>query len=133
MKTPENWIQPVSSDIELQDKHPFLLYKNKVRLKTDHLVVSGVNFISRFLLKQDSIHGIWFYEEQKCSMAYSMLSKLVDKVSSGVAGDQGSKQQGHHQQQQHQLQQQLQGNKGQKSQSNGTTLADMLSNAGTKG
>ena len=26
----DNWIQPISAEIELQDKHPFLLYKRKV-------------------------------------------------------------------------------------------------------
>jgi len=51
-----NLIQPITKDIELQDKTPFLLYKTK------------------------EIHGIWFYESGNCQKLYSMMSSVIEKL-----------------------------------------------------
>merc|ERR1711988_289904 len=51
-----NLIQPITKDIELQDKTPFLLYKTK------------------------EIHGIWFYESDNCQKLFVMMNSVIDKL-----------------------------------------------------
>jgi len=51
-----NLIQPITKDIELQDKTPFLLYKTK------------------------EIHGIWFYESNNCQKLFVMMNSVIDKL-----------------------------------------------------
>merc|ERR1711976_453075 len=52
-----NLIQPITKDIELQDKTPFLLYKTK------------------------EILGIWFYEAANCKKLYQIISQVMNKMS----------------------------------------------------
>merc|ERR550539_1598988 len=52
-----NLIQPITKDIELQDKTPFLLYKTK------------------------EIHGIWFYEAANCKKLYQIISQVMNKAN----------------------------------------------------
>ena len=54
-----NLIQPITKDIELQDKTPFLLYKTK------------------------EILGIWFYEAANCKKLYQIISQVMEKMSNG--------------------------------------------------
>jgi len=54
-----NLIQPITKDIELQDKTPFLLYKTK------------------------EINGIWFYETANCKKLYQIISQVMNKMSTG--------------------------------------------------
>lgn len=54
-----NLIQPITKDIELQDKTPFLLYKTK------------------------DIFGIWFYEQANCKNLYQMINQVINKVKHG--------------------------------------------------
>merc|ERR1711976_543103 len=51
-----NLIQPITKDIELQDKTPFLLYKTK------------------------EILGIWFYEAANCKKLFVMMNSVIDKL-----------------------------------------------------
>jgi len=57
-----NLIQPVTKDIELQDKTPFLLYKIK------------------------DIHGIWFYEQANCQKLFATISQIIDRLRKGHNG-----------------------------------------------
>jgi len=59
-----NLVQPVTKDIDLQDKSPFLLYK----LKTD-------------------IHGIWFYEQANCKKLFNTISQVIDRIKKGNPGN----------------------------------------------
>jgi len=65
-----NLIQPITKDIELQDKTPFLLYKTK------------------------EIHGIWFYESDNCQKLFVMMNSVIDKLKNTKKDntDKGSKQ-----------------------------------------
>lgn len=50
-----NWIQPISSEIDSQLQAPFLLYKTKDAV----------------------IFGIWFYEKEKCELVSKCIDRLV--------------------------------------------------------
>jgi len=54
-----NLIQPITKDIELQDKTPFLLYRTK------------------------DINGIWFYEQTNCKKLFQIINQVINKVKSG--------------------------------------------------
>ena len=56
-----NLIQPITKDIELQDKTPFLLYKTK------------------------EILGIWFYEAANCKKLYQIISQVMNKMSNNAS------------------------------------------------
>jgi len=66
-----NKIQPITKDIELQDKSPFLLYKTK-----------------------ESIHGIWFYEKDDCQKLFQRMEAVISKLrnSDKEVTEQGFKQ-----------------------------------------
>jgi len=66
-----NKIQPITKDIELQDKSPFLLYKTK-----------------------ESIHGIWFYEKDNCQKLFQRMEAVISKLrnSDKEVTEQGFKQ-----------------------------------------
>ena len=50
-----NWIQPITSEIDSQLQAPFLLYKTK----------------------DAEIFGIWFYEKEKCELVSAAIDDLV--------------------------------------------------------
>jgi len=50
-----NWIQPITSEIDSQLQAPFLLYKTK----------------------DTEIFGIWFYEKEKCELVSTAIDSLV--------------------------------------------------------
>lgn len=55
-----NWIQPITSDIDSQLQTPFLLYKPKDKTK---------------------IFGIWFGESEKCKLIFTLINELVEKMT----------------------------------------------------
>merc|ERR1711953_1483448 len=60
-----NLIQPITKDIELQDKTPFLLYKTK------------------------EILGIWFYEAANCKKLYQIISQVMNKANPDLISTSG--------------------------------------------
>jgi len=100
-----NLIQPITKDIELQDKTPFLLYKNQ------------------------DIHGIWFYEEGNCKKLFQIIDQVIEKLKTGGSGAPKPLMSNQHFAKGHPGN--VNGNKVAKS--NGEiSLADLLNNAGNK-
>lgn len=57
--SPENLIEPVVKELDLQLQNPFILYKNK----------------------QGLIYGIWFYNKEDCYRISDILQKLVKELT----------------------------------------------------
>lgn len=57
--SPENLIEPVVKELDLQLQNPFILYKNK----------------------QGLIYGIWFYNKEDCHRISDVLQKLVKELT----------------------------------------------------
>ncbi|KAL1463521.1 hypothetical protein WDU94_015266 [Cyamophila willieti] len=57
--SPENLLEPVVKDLNLQLQNPFILYKNK----------------------QGLIYGIWFYNKEDCERISDILQKLVKELT----------------------------------------------------
>lgn len=52
----QNFIQPITKEVELQDKTPFLLFK------------------------KEDIFGIWFYEQPNCKLLFKIINQVIHKV-----------------------------------------------------
>uniref|UniRef100_A0A8D8Y3A0 mRNA-decapping enzyme 1B n=1 Tax=Cacopsylla melanoneura TaxID=428564 RepID=A0A8D8Y3A0_9HEMI len=57
--SPENLLEPVVKELDLQLQNPFILYKNK----------------------QGLIYGIWFYNKEDCERISDILQKLVKELT----------------------------------------------------
>lgn len=51
-----NFIQPITKEVEIQDKSPFLLFK------------------------KEDIFGIWFFEETNCKTLFKIINQVIHKV-----------------------------------------------------
>ena len=108
-----NLIQPITKDIELQDKTPFLLYKTEVSDTDDGQLVC-----LNHLLLQD-IHGIWFYEQTNCKKLFQIINDVIEKLK-GHGSNQGLRQ----------IKQPMA--PGPSTKNGEISLADLLTNAGNK-
>lgn len=63
--SPENLIEPIVKELDLQSQYPFLLYKTKKGL----------------------IYGIWFYNQEDCRRISDLLERLVKELGQQSRGN----------------------------------------------